>query len=144
VLCVPCFLPVYKPYASPCLGLLKHDLFNGFCCDTKRRKDTQEGRKHRDSRNQRNTPKRKASLTTQTSTMLHATTTHAQRAHQTPPQDTTQPRTPAQKPHSDPQRRDPQHRNRRSTSEESTVTPAGTNRTPSVPRPTGSRRHGFC
>jgi hypothetical protein len=33
------------------------------------------GRKHRDSRNQRNTPKRKASLTTQTSIMLHATTT---------------------------------------------------------------------
>jgi hypothetical protein len=42
---------------------------------TKRRMETQEGRKHRDSRNQRNTPKRKASPTSQTSTMPHATTT---------------------------------------------------------------------
>jgi hypothetical protein len=41
--------------------------------------------KYRDSRNQRNTPKRKASLTTQTSIMPHATTTPAQRAHQPPP-----------------------------------------------------------
>jgi hypothetical protein len=76
---------------------------------TKRRNETLEGRKQRDSRNQRNTPKRKASLTTQTSIMPHATTTPAQRAHQTPPPGTMQPRTPAEKPQSDPQRRDPQH-----------------------------------
>jgi hypothetical protein len=60
---------------------------------TKRRNATHDGREHRDSRNQRNTSKRNASLTTQTSSMPHATTTPTQRAHRRPPLGAVPPRT---------------------------------------------------
>jgi hypothetical protein len=110
-------------------------------CVTKRRHETQDGRKHRDGRNQRNTPRRTASLTTQTSIVAHATTTPTQRVHQPPPPGTLHTST---EPQSDPQRRDPQHPYHpflRSTRKECTVSPAGMEGMPSVPRQTGLPHH---
>jgi hypothetical protein len=110
-------------------------------CVTKRRKKTREGRKHSDSRHQRNTPKRKPSLTVQTSSMPqrplrihHANTSCPPSRHIATAQTST-------KPQSNPQHQDPERKYRRlhtSTREDITVPPVGTEGNPSVARQTGT------
>jgi hypothetical protein len=105
---------------------------------TKRRNETQEGRKHRDSRNQRNIPKRKDSLTTETRIMLlprlprhNVHTSHLLPAHCT---NSRQHNTTKWA-----QRRVPEHPCHRST--RSTEPSAGTEGMPGVPCQTGSPHH---